>query len=119
MMEEVIRGATSAFGATYHFSYLHGYPATVNDPAFTTLAEAAAQSMLGAESVVRLARPRMPSEDFSYFLERVPGTFAMLGARPAGKEPAPTHSAVCDIDEAALAAGVMVHAAVAVRYLEG
>ena len=117
MMEETIRGVTAAFGATYGFRYIHGYPATVNDPEFTALACSAARAILGSENVRKLQRPRMPSEDFSYFLERVPGTFAILGARPRRKEPAPSHSAVCDIDEGALEAGVKTHAAVAVSYL--
>ena len=117
MMEEVIRGVTSAFGAAYRFDYIRGYPATVNDAGFTALVRAAACEILGADNVRELATPRMPSEDFSYFLERVPGTFALLGARPPDREPAPSHSAVFDIDENALRAGVMIHAAVALSYL--
>ncbi len=117
MMEEIIGGVTSAFGASYDFRYIHGYPATVNDPAFTELAISAAQAVLGEENVRRLERPRMPSEDFSFFLEKVPGAFAILGARPRNKEPAPSHNAACDIEESALEAGVKLHAAVAVSYL--
>ncbi len=118
MMEEIIRGVTSAFGASYDLRYIHGYPATVNDPEFTATAISAAQAVLGSDNVRRLERPRMPSEDFSFFLEKVPGAFAIMGARPSDKEPAPSHSAACDIDEAALEAGVKVHAAVALKYLE-
>ncbi len=118
MMEEIVRGVTSAFGAKYDLGYIHGYPATVNDPGFTKLALSAAEAALGSENVRTLKNPRMPSEDFSYFLEKVPGAFATLGARPAGKEPAPSHSPLCDIDEDALKAGVRIHAAVALKYLE-
>lgn len=117
MMEEIIRGVTSAFGAKYDLNYIHGYPATVNDPEFTTLALSAAEAALGSENVRRLEHPRMPSEDFSFFLERVPGAFAILGARPPDKEPAPSHSPLSDIDEEALKAGLKVHAAVALKYL--
>ena len=117
MMEKVIEGVTSAFGAQYDLSYIHGYPATVNDPDFAELALSAAGDALGDENVRWLKNPRMPSEDFSYFLEKVPGAFAILGARPPDKEPAPSHSPITDIDEAALAEGAKVHAAVALRYL--
>ena len=116
-MEKVIEGVTSAFGAQYDLSYIHGYPATINDPDFAELAIAAAEDALGVENVRRLKDPRMPSEDFSFFLEKVPGAFAMLGARPPDKEPAPPHSSITDIDEGALAEGAKVHAAVALRYL--
>jgi len=117
MMEKIVKGVTSAFGAQYTFDYIHGYPATVNDPDFAELALSAAEDALGNENVRRLKNPRMPSEDFSFFLERVPGTFALLGAAPPDKEPAPSHSPTTDIDETALAAGASVHAAVALRYL--
>jgi amidohydrolase len=117
MMEEIIRGVTSAFGADYRFSYIHGYPATVNDPAFTAMVKSTVQKTLGDESIHELSKPRMPSEDFSYFLEKVPGAFAILGAKPSDRRPAPSHSAEFDIDENALKAGVMIHAAVALAYL--
>jgi amidohydrolase len=117
MMEEIIRGVTSAFGASYRFNYYHGYPATVNDPGFTGLVRSAAGEILGVDNVRELATPRMPSEDFSYFLERIPGTFALLGARPTEGEPFPSHSAAFTIDENALKTGVMIHVAVALRYL--
>lgn len=117
MMEQIIEGVTSAFGAKYSLSYVHGYPATVNDPEFAELAASAAAAALGSENVRLLENPRMPSEDFSFFLERAPGAFAILGARPPNKEPAPSHSPLSDIDEAALTAGAKTHAAVALKYL--
>jgi amidohydrolase len=117
MMEKVIEGVTSAFGAKFDLSYIHGYPATVNDPGFAEMALSAAEDVLGEKNARRLKNPRMPSEDFSYFLEQVPGAFAIMGAMPRDKEPAPSHSPVTDIDEAVLAEGAKVHAAVALRYL--
>jgi amidohydrolase len=119
MMEEIIGGITSAFGAEYKLDYLHGYPATVNDPDFAKLALAAATAALGDENVRWLEKPKMPSEDFAFFLEKVPGAFATMGAKPTDREAAPSHSPIFDIDERALVAGAKVHAAVALKYLEG
>jgi amidohydrolase len=117
MMEKIIEGVTSAFGAKHSLSYAHGYPATVNDPDFAEMALEAAAGALGSENSRRLENPRMPSEDFSFFLEKVPGAFAILGARPPDKTPEPSHSPRSDIDERALVAGAKTHAAVAFRYL--
>jgi amidohydrolase len=117
MMEDIIRGVTSAFGADYRFDYIHGYPATVNDTDFTELVRSAARALLGENNIRELARPRMPSEDFSFFLERVPGTFALLGARSSEREAFSSHNAAFDIDENALKAGVMLHTGVALSYL--
>jgi hippurate hydrolase len=47
----------------------------------------------------------MGSEDFSYYLERVPGAFFRFGARRPEWEPTPLHSPRFDIDEAVLAIG--------------
>ncbi len=117
LMEEIVRGITSAFGATYEFNYIHGYPATINEPGFTKMVCSTAEKLLGEKNIHILARPRMPSEDFSFFLEKVPGAFAMLGAQPVNSPTCPTHSSTFTIDEAALEVGVKLHAAVALRYL--
>ncbi len=117
MMEAIIKGITSGFGAEHSFDYVYGYPPTINDSEFTAMVASLAKTVLGQENVRRLARPRMPAEDFSYFLEKVPGAFAILGARPADRAPAPAHSPKCVIDESALKAGMKLHAAVALGYL--
>lgn len=117
LMEEVIQGIASAFGASYEFNYIRGYPATVNDPEFTALVCSSCTRLLGEERIHILKRPRMPSEDFSFFLEKVPGVFAILGARPTDREALPSHNAATTIDERALEVGIQVHAAVALAYL--
>jgi hippurate hydrolase len=62
----------------------------------------------------------MSGEDFSYVLRRVPGTLMFLGTRPDGDAPAiPNHSNRMVVNEAAMATGVALHAAVALRFLDG
>jgi hippurate hydrolase len=66
--------------------------------------------------------PVMGAEDFSYVVERVPGAMAFLGTRPPGVAPAeaaPNHSNRMVLDEEALATGVALYAAVALRRLGG
>lgn len=117
MMDEIIGGVTTAFGASHDLNYVFGYPATINDAGFTSMVHSVAEEILGSGGVHLLPEPRMPAEDFSFFLERVPGTFALLGARSSDREAFPPHSARCSIDEAALGSGVKMHAAVAAKYL--
>jgi metal-dependent amidase/aminoacylase/carboxypeptidase family protein len=60
------------------------------------------------------------SEDFSFFLNQVPGLFFNLGIVPAGQDPAkaaPNHSPNFFVDEAALVVGVRALAMVTVNYL--
>ena len=62
----------------------------------------------------------MGAEDFSYVLQRVPGAMAFVGARPDGQDPATApqnHSNVVVFDEPAMAVGVALYAAVAIRHL--
>jgi amidohydrolase len=117
LMEEIIRGVAAAFGASYEFNYARGYPATINDPEFAAMVLDCGKKLLGQQNVHTLTRPRMPSEDFSFFLEKVPGAFAILGARPRDREPLPSHNPATTIDETALETGVKIHAAVALAYL--
>jgi amidohydrolase len=77
--------------------------------------------VVGAERVTE-SQPGTAGEDFSRYLEKVPGFFFGLGVTPAGKDPrtvAPNHSPLFFADEAALPIGVRLMASVAVDYLGG
>ena len=108
-----------ASGATAAFSVDSGYPVTVNDTALTnqmlpTLRWAAGASGVGIRALVTGA------EDFSYFQEKVPGVFVMLGVTPKDKDPrtvAANHSPYFFADETALPNGVRAMAGLAVDFL--
>ena len=69
---------------------------------------------MGDDRVVDLPSPVMGAEDWSYVLERVPGSMAFLGVAPPGVErPAPNHSNRMLLDEPAMAVGIALHAAMA------
>jgi hippurate hydrolase len=90
------------------------YPVTVNDPGAAERTLSVSAQLIGAERVVRLPTPIMGAEDWSYVLQRVPGSMAFLGAGPPGvKDPAPNHSNRMVIDEPAMATGIALHAAMA------
>jgi amidohydrolase len=91
-----------------------GYPVTINDGAAADHALGVASGLLGQGMVVRMPTPVMGAEDWSFVLERVPGSMAFLGVGlPGLTDPAPNHSNRMLLDEAAMAAGVALHAAVA------
>ena len=116
--ERVVRGIAAAHGLEVKVHVLPGYPVTVNHADFTAFAQGVASELFGPERVVSLEAPIMGAEDFSYVLQRVPGALVFLGARPEGGAGAPLHSNRMLLEEAALADGVALHAAVALRYLE-
>jgi amidohydrolase len=99
-----------------------GYPVTVNDgPAAEEVLDTA-RWLLGDDLTVAMPTPVMGAEDFSYILNQVPGAMAFLGTRPPGvpvAEVAPNHSNRMVLDESAMATGVALYAAAALRHLDG
>ncbi|MFF1378935.1 M20 family metallopeptidase [Streptomyces sp. NPDC058308] len=116
----VAHHVAAAHGATAEVELVEGYPPVRNDPAFTAQVTDTATGLLGPGRVHHLPDPIMGAEDFSYVLERVPGTMALLGARPRGAPPGPVpdcHSNRVVFDETVLAEGSALHAAVALSHL--
>lgn len=116
-IEAVIRGVCEAAGASYKLHYDAGYPVLVNDAAMTEIARKAALSVLG-EAKVGPMQPSMGGEDFAFFLEHVPGTFARLGcSAPGSSERYGLHTSKLLIDEACMETGVAYFLSVVQEYL--
>ena len=122
LMEEKIRQIVShgaaAMGGECDIVYQKGVPAVVCDNHVVDLIEQAATEELGADHVVTLATPSMGSEDFSRYLEKVPGAMFRIGTRnddPASSRP--LHNAGIVFDEQAITSGASVFAGLALRYL--
>lgn len=76
-LSEVCESTAAAFGATAKVDYHRGYPATVNAVENTKIAVEVAKDIAGSADDNTPAV--MGAEDFSYLLERRPGTFIFLG----------------------------------------
>ncbi len=113
----VINGIAETFRATAKVDYRLGYPPLINNAEMAGLVRGVALDLVGPERVLE-AEPRMGADDMAYFLEAVPGAFYRLGVRngPRGKTPG-NHQPRFDLDESALATGVAMHTAVALRFL--
>ncbi len=114
-LAEVCDATCRAFGATADFTYIEGYPPVINDAASVDLVRRVAARDLG-EDAVRMVEPLMGGEDFAYYLQHVPGAFALLGI--GDDRPHPHHSSRFDIDERALPLGVRLITAVALEMLQ-
>jgi hippurate hydrolase len=118
-LEQLAQGIASAHGLEAQVSLQHGYPVTVNHGAFADFTLDTARDLLGDQSVGELPSPAMGAEDWSFVLQRVPGAMVFLGVRPAEGEPAPCHSNRMVLNEEGMAQGIAMHAAMALRYLDG
>lgn len=108
--------ATHRCEAEYEFEA--GLPPLINDREVVSLARDAAASLLGPEALLE-EDPQMGSEDFSYYLRKLPGAYCFLGCGgPNGPSPYAHHSPNFDIDESVLWKGSALHAAVALEYLK-
>ncbi len=76
-IKAIVANTAAAYGATVEMEYRRGYPVTMNAPANTDFAIAAARRVSGA--VDADVAPMMGSEDFSYMLNARPGAYIFLG----------------------------------------
>ncbi|MCA1724430.1 MAG: amidohydrolase, partial [Thermomicrobia bacterium] len=116
---QVVRGICETFRATADVEYHLGYPPLVNNAEMAALVKDVALDVVGPERVMD-SEPGMGAEDMSYFINAASGAFYRLGVRneATGKTYGHHHPRF-DIDEDALSTGVAMHAAVALRFLNG
>jgi hippurate hydrolase len=119
-IRRVAEGVADAHGLDCSIEIVSGYPVTINDDDFAEFSLDLARDVAGDDHVVRLPHPVMGAEDFSYVLQNVPGAMMFLGGTPQGINPAtaaPNHSNRVMFDEPAMATGVALYAAAALRHL--
>ena len=102
-----VRGIVAGHGARARVEFRHGYPALINPPETTRVVAEGLSVELGRSNVVEVDHPLMGAEDFSRYLERVPGTFLRLGVGVPDR-PASLHSATFAPDDRALVVGATV-----------
>jgi amidohydrolase len=117
----VAKKIAEAHEASAEVTLTQGYDVTVNDGRMVDLAAATARDLFGERAFIQMPSPVMGAEDWCYVLQRIPGCMVFLGVVPEGcdhRHAAPCHSNKMVLDEAAMANGVALYAAVAERFLE-
>ncbi|PWI11015.1 amidohydrolase [Streptomyces sp. NWU339] len=100
-------------GAKSEINYVRGVPPVVNEDGVTELLRDAMIARRGSESVENTEQS-LGGEDFSWYLERVPGAMARLGVRPPGERTVrDLHQGDFDVDEHAITVGVELFTAAA------
>jgi hippurate hydrolase len=75
----LVHAQAESFGVQAQIGWRPGYAVLVNTPAETDFARAVATELVGAERVTRQGPPLTGSEDFAFMLERVPGSYVLIG----------------------------------------
>ena len=105
---EVVNSTCDAFGAKVDINFQKGYPATINHKKQSEFAYESAKKIVGNKASSSQA-PMMGSEDFSYFLKKVPGCFAWIGNGPS----ASLHNPKYDFNDSVLSIGSSFLASIA------
>jgi hippurate hydrolase len=109
---ELARGLAASYGVAAEVEYRRGVPATVNHPAQTAVARAAAAALVGEAGVSEHA-PVTGAEDFGLMLEARPGAFMFIGGGkgPEGSSPN-LHTPHFDFNDEIIPLGVAYWASV-------
>lgn len=119
VLPRVARGIAAAHGLEADVDWAYGYPVTSNDVDETAFAGEVVDDLFG-DRHRRWSDPLAGSEDFSYVLNQVPGSFVGLGAAAPGTDLATAdwnHSPRAYFDDDVLADGAALYAELAVRRL--
>ncbi|MEU6989748.1 amidohydrolase [Streptomyces sp. NPDC046465] len=113
LVHGAIQEIADLYRAKCEVNYIRGVPPVVNDPAIADLLGDAMAARRGRASVEDTEQS-LGGEDFSWYLERVPGAMARLGVRKPGERTVrDLHQGDFDVDETAIAVGVELFTAAA------
>ena len=105
----IVNNTAATFGASAAIEWIPGYPATVNDPEPSARFREVASETIGGALVEEKPTPTMGGEDFSYYGERVPSCFFLVGLRPQGWHTSPgLHTPRFDFNDEALPVSIGV-----------
>ncbi|MEU9124103.1 amidohydrolase [Streptomyces sp. NPDC048506] len=113
MVHAAIDEVAALHGAKPQINYVRGVPPVVNEATSVQLLQDAMAARRGIESVEDTEQS-LGGEDFSWYLEHVPGAMARLGVRPPGElSRLDLHRGDFDVDERAIQVGVELFTAAA------
>jgi amidohydrolase len=119
-IRRMVKGIEVEFGVSCELTYTADYPPLYNDPELTAVAKTAIENADDPD-IKEIYEGAMisGSEDFAYYLEKIPGCFFYIGASPKGVEnPYFNHHPKFDIDEEALLVAAKAVGQVVCRYCE-
>ena len=115
IIERICRTTASSFRAGASCEYRELIPPLVNSPEMTGIVKESAAALLGAASIKEDSLT-MLGDDFSIFLDNIPGAYFHLGIKSPGRgESCGLHTSCFDIDENALPVGAALLALIALR----
>ncbi|MDQ0219770.1 amidohydrolase [Peribacillus cavernae] len=116
-IQHYAENVAALYGASAEVEYIRGTQAVINDENSAKLVQKVALEAFG-EDVLYNEKPTMGGEDFSFYLDEVPGSFALVGSGNPEKDTEwAHHHGKFNIDEDSLVTGAELYAQYAWAYL--
>lgn len=100
-IDKIAQSVALGFDVTYDLDYTFGYPVLYNHPTETdNVARVLSESKGDYFQHLMEIPPVTGSEDFAYYLQKIPGTFYIVGSKPYDVEdPYMNHHPKFDVNE--------------------
>lgn len=114
LFSELVEQVLAPVGVEHELTYHRGVPPVLNDDVSTALLASAAQA-IDPQAVVQ-APQSSGGEDFSWYLEHVPGSMARLGCWSGEGEQHDLHMGDLNVDERCIGVGVKLFGSVVEQF---
>jgi hippurate hydrolase len=115
-IKALVTAQAESFGVAARIDWKPGYAVLVNTPAETDFARQVATELVGADNVTLQGPPLTGSEDFAFMLERVPGSYVLIG-NGIGEGGCMVHNPGYDFNDRNIAVGSAYWVLLAQRFL--
>jgi hippurate hydrolase len=117
---ELAQSQAQSYGVRAQVNYQRGYPVLVNHKSETDFARHVAEELVGPARVTRQGKALTGSEDFAFFLEKVPGCYLLIGngdAESGGHGACMVHNPGYDFNDQNVAVGSAYWSLMVERFL--
>ena len=114
----IVEGVCQTYGAKCQVNYQRGVPSVQNNQKLTKILESASREAWGDDLVEIIADPSLGAEDFSVYLENIPGCMFRLGVGKTTGNNYPLHHPRFEVDESAIFSGVVTLAYASYQYYQ-
>jgi amidohydrolase len=116
-MRKIVESMAAMYSAPVpKVEFIKGYPATINDDRLADMILDVGRSALGEQNTLILPEASMGAEDFSFYLQNVPGAMFRLGTSSEGRPAPPIHSSQFDFNDDAIRTGMLMMACLAFEF---
>ena len=115
---EIAQAQALVYGASAEVDYQRRYPVLHNDPAQTEFCKQVVRDWLGADGLIEDIEPVTGSEDFAFFLEKVPGCYVFIGNGVGSEGGCMVHNPGYDFNDRVLPTGASYWVRLAEAYLK-